>query len=413
MKKLLLLVFTLLLTIPSFAQEPAALGKKKFFKDLYEDFLKYGTIYGAGSISNSIQAAEPVFFVRTGEGGTLYDIPRVEDNTPDYPHDYRYGFGIRKLARFDYERKPRNYYDGTESQLVFSAPTSAVIGLEYQFHLERERWMGRDFQNHNIFIKHTGKYHILKIQSREVGKINLDYKSAEARFRLPIGKKFSISAGAIARGHDRPYGYNPIELWLNEMDMDDQGNMFPANPWFTLGYEYGYQDVFYTETSTNPATGEEEIRNDWYWINSNGDRVADSDLEFRDTYFTRLMNRYNQERWAELDPWIEVAPIVGFDFYHYKRNFWLHAYGNVILPYHHYVKGDEDYSYLHRNGWGMGGHNAQHMLGDGDQWTDYSAGISLGIKLTRHIGIFAEGEYAKMWDSNLYQTTFGINYTFR
>ena len=195
--------------------------------------------------------------------------------------------------------------------------------------------------------------------------------------------------------------------------MDDQGNMVPANPWFTLGYEYGYQDIFYTETSTNPATGEEEIRNDWYWINSNGDRVADSDLEFRDTYFTRLMNRYNQERWAELDPWIEVAPIVGFDFYHYKRNFWLHAYGNVILPYHHYVKGDEDYSYLHRNGWGMGGHNAQHMLDDGDQWTDYSAGISLGIKLTKHIGIFAEGEYAKMWDSNLYQTTFGINYTFK
>jgi len=29
MKKLLLLVFTLLLTTPSFAQEPAALGKKR------------------------------------------------------------------------------------------------------------------------------------------------------------------------------------------------------------------------------------------------------------------------------------------------------------------------------------------------------------------------------------------------
>jgi hypothetical protein len=40
--------------------------------------------------------------------------PVVEDNTPQYPFDYRYGIGIRKLARFDYERKPRNYYDGTE-----------------------------------------------------------------------------------------------------------------------------------------------------------------------------------------------------------------------------------------------------------------------------------------------------------
>jgi hypothetical protein len=54
-----------------------------------------------------------------------------------------------------------------------------------------------------------------------------------------------------------------------------------------------------------------------------------------------------------------------------------------------------------------------HAIGDGEQWTDYSAGISLGIKLTKHIGIFAEGEFAKMWDSELYQTTFGINYTFR
>jgi hypothetical protein len=48
-----------------------------------------------------------------------------------------------------------------------------------------------------------------------------------------------------------------------------------------------------------------------------------------------------------------------------------------------------------------------------EQWTDYSAGISLGIKLPNILGIFAEGEYAKMWDSKLYQTTFGLNYTFR
>lgn len=222
MKNLQLLIFAFLLSIPSFGQEEK---KDSFFKALYQDFIKYGTIYGAGSISNSIEAAEPVFFVRTGEGGDLYDIPRVEDNTPNYPFDYRYGFGIRKLARFDYERKPRNYYDGTESQLTFTAPTSAVKGLEYQIHFEKERWMGREFNNHNVFLKHTGKYHILKVQSREVQKINLNYKSAEARFRLPIGKKFSISAGAIARGHDRAYGYNPIEIWLNEMDMDDQGNM--------------------------------------------------------------------------------------------------------------------------------------------------------------------------------------------
>ena len=60
MKKLLLLVVLLLLfTSPSFGQEPAALGKDKFFKSIYKDFLKYGTVYGAGEISNSVEAAEP------------------------------------------------------------------------------------------------------------------------------------------------------------------------------------------------------------------------------------------------------------------------------------------------------------------------------------------------------------------
>ena len=143
-------------------------------------------------ISNSIEAAEPTYFLRTNQDGSIYSIPDVVDNTPIYPYDFRYGFGIRKLARFDYERKPKNFYDGTEEQLVFSAPTSAVTGLEYQFHFEKERWRGEDFTNHNFFLKHTGKYHIVKLQSREVGKINLKYNSAEVRARLPIGKKFSF-----------------------------------------------------------------------------------------------------------------------------------------------------------------------------------------------------------------------------
>ena len=34
---------------------------------------------------------------------------------------------------------------------------------------------GEDFTNYNYFVKHTGKYHIFKVQSREVGKINLKF----------------------------------------------------------------------------------------------------------------------------------------------------------------------------------------------------------------------------------------------
>ena len=280
MKKYLSTLVCIFLFTSSYAQ-----NKENFFKSFYKDFLKYGTIYGAGDISNSIEAAEPTYFVRTNPDGNLYDIPQVVDNTPDYAFDYRYGFGIRKLARFNYERKPKNFYDGTEEQLVFSAPSSAITGLEYQIHFEKERWRGEDFKNHRFFLKHTGKHHIVKVESREVGKINLNYQSAEARLRLPIGDKFSISAGAIYRTHDRAYGYNPVEIWLNEtqiaMDgdgnpiLDPEGNPYeyPVNPWYSLGFEYGYDDIYYTSEDEN---GNET--SDWYWVDPEGNRIADTDL---------------------------------------------------------------------------------------------------------------------------------------
>ena len=396
-KDYILLVLALLICFVSFGQEE----KPGFFKGLYKDFLQYGTLYGAGDARNSIEAKTPIYFVRTNPNGSIYSVPTVEDNTPNFPFDYRIGIGIRKLARFDYERKPRNYYDGTENQLAFSAPTSAFKGLEYQFHYEKERFRGENYDNHRYFIKHTGNYHIVKAEIREVGRINLNYQSAEVRARLPIGKKFSISAGAIVRTHVRPYGYNPIEIWLNETD----ANGYAVNPWYTLGFMYGYDDIFYT--------AEDELGNevsDWYWIDAQGNQVAGTDLQFRETVFTQLMNRYNRERWDELDPFAEIAPIVGFDFYHYKRNFWIHAYANWILPYHHYIAGDEDFSYLHRNNWGQGGISQDAQ---GEQWSDYSAGVNFGWKVGKSIGVFLEGEYAKMWDSKLFNSSVGINYTFK
>ena len=410
MRKYLSLYICILFTLPFFAQELTAQDKDKFFKALAKDFLKYGTVYIAGDASNSIEAEEKTYFVRTNSDGSLYSIPDVVDNTPSYPFDYRIGIGIRKLARFNYERKPKNFYDGTEEQLTYNAPSSALVGLEYQIHFENERWRGEDFKNHRLFVKHTGKYHIIKAESREVDKINLEYGSAEVRARLPIGKKFSISAGAIYRTHERAYGYNPIEIWLNETETyyDQNGNAFDGskNPWYTLGFEYGYTDHFTTYTDAN--TGQ-EIQ-DWIWKDAEGNIVAYTDLEFRENVFTELMNRFNRDAWELLDDFGEIAPIVGVDFYHYKRNFWVHAYANYILPYHTYLQGDQGVSYLNRNNWGKGGLMQDSKL---EQWSDYSAGLNLGWKVGKRFGVFIEGEYAKMWDSRLFNTTVGLNYSFK
>jgi hypothetical protein len=396
MKKILLLLLTFVLSFNIAGQEKE---KGKFFKDIYKELFKYSTIYVAGDMQNPKEEPKD-YFVRTNPDGGLYDVPVVVDGTSYYQFDYRYGFGIRKLARYDYEVKGKQYYDGTESNVGLSATNSPVKGLEYVFHWEKERERDELYENHRYFIKHSGKYHMVKVESRKQGKVDFNYQSAEVRAKLPIGKKFSLSAGVIYRTHERPYGYNPVEIWLNETN--EWGNA--VNPWYTLGFYYGYDD-HYTTTEYQGQT-----LNDWYWTDPDGEIVAHTDLEFRETVFTNLMSRYNNEIWSTIDAFGVVSPIVGFDWYHYKNNFWIHMYGSYLPPYHHYVQGDEDFSYLNRNNWGSGGlvEGAEY-----EQWEDYQAGLVFGWKLSKSIGVFFEGEYTKFWDSEIYNSSVGLNITLR
>ena len=394
MKKLVLVLFAAVIAVSVNAQE-----KKSLFKSIYEDIFKYSTIYVAGDIQNPKEEPKD-YFVRTNPSGNIYEPPVVVDGTDYYDFDYRYGFGIRKIARFDYEIKGKNYYDGTESNVGLAASNSPIKGLEYVFHTEKERSRDEVFKNHRYFLKHSGKYHMVKVESRKQGKVNFNYKSAEIRGKIPMGDKFSFNAGVIYRTHDRAYGYNPIEIWLNETDE----NGWPVNYWYQLGYNYGYTDQWVTIN----IDGEDVY--DYYWYDPQGNEVAYTDLQFRDTIFESLINRYNNEQWDLLDPFGVVSPVVGFDFYHYKNNFWLHAYGSYLLPYHKYVKGDEDFSYHNRNNWGLGG-----LIQDAEkeQWEDYQTGVQFGWKLNKNIGIFVEGEYTKFWDSRIYNSSVGLNITLR
>ena len=389
---------TLLLCVLTFNSVTA-----QFYKKFYDKILKQGTVYLTTNLSNSIEASNRKYVVANTRGNNFWDGLDLADNTEVFPFDYRIGFGIRKLARFDYERKPFNYYDGNEVQLAYAAPGSAVPSTwEYQFHVEKERWRGELFDNHRFFIKHTGNYHVFKVESREVGKINLKYQSAEIRRRFSVGKKFHVSAGAIVRTHERAYGYNPIELWLNETDEDG----YPINSWLSLAYNGGYYDYPYeADFDYHP----DENYWDYMWKDPEGTIVAYTDGQFLENVFPSLMNQYNREQWNLLDTFAEVAPVVGLDFYHYEKKFWLHAYGNLILPYHAYIRGDKEKSYLNRNNWVDG------QLLDGsrpEQWLDFSAGCNMGWNIKRHFGIFIESEYAKMWDSRLFNTMVGVNYKF-
>jgi hypothetical protein len=394
MKQILTVLFVAVFAVSANTQ-----NKKNIFKEIYKDLFQYSTIYVAGDIQNPKEQPKD-YFVRTNPSGNLYEPPVVVDGTDVYDFDYRYGFGIRKLARFDYEFKSSHYYDGTESNVGLAASNSPIKGLEYVVHIEKERSRDEIYKNHRYFLKHSGKYHMVKVESRKQGKVNFNYKSAEVRAKLPIGKKFSLNAGAIYRTHERPYGYNPIEIWLNETDE----NGWPINYWYQLGYNYGFTDQWVTID----IDGEEIY--DYYWYDPQGNVVAYTDLQFRDTVFENLINRYNNEQWDLLDPFGVLSPVVGFDFYHYKNNFWLHAYGSYLLPYHKYVKGDEDFSYLNRNNWGLGGLRQDSDL---EQWEDYQAGVVFGWKLSKSIGVFVEGEYTKFWDSKIYNSSVGLNITLK
>jgi len=33
--------------------------------------------------------------------------------------------------------------------------------------------------------------------------------------------------------------------------------------------------------------------------------------------------------------------------------------------------------------------------------------------MSKHFGVFVEGEYSKVWDSKLFNTSIGLNYTFK
>ena len=97
----------------------------------------------AGDIRNAYENSRKDYFVARPDDGDLYAIPRVIDVTEYYDFDYRIGFGIRKLTRFDYEVKPGNFWTGNQliekQGALSSQPTSAVKGFEYLFHWEKSR----------------------------------------------------------------------------------------------------------------------------------------------------------------------------------------------------------------------------------------------------------------------------------
>ena len=102
-----------------------------------DNFLKYSTFYGSVSLESPFTPKQK-FAVNTQEG-------TFEETTEEIEGSYNYSVGLRKLARFKYQSKKGNFYDGSENELSDVATLGAVSGWEYLLKWSKVRSFGEEF----------------------------------------------------------------------------------------------------------------------------------------------------------------------------------------------------------------------------------------------------------------------------
>ena len=354
MKKLIILF----LLISSLA---TAQGVKKLFK--------FSTFYVAVNGGTSLSDVD-VFSINNG----------LSTQTIETPYDYNITLGIRKIARFGYENKANTFYDGTESNYSDAATVGKVKGFEYLFETDIKRQEGVTYLDQHHFIRYSSdddcdgplcvNHATVKVEYLQDGFADVEYFEASERYRYKLNKKLSFNIGASQRLAE-PYGYEPLAEW-----MLDNGN---------LHYTYLALQEGYTVNFTDP--------NNIEYLDPSGNVVANSTEVWEEIVIPQVIADYSERKINELEKTIQHSMVIGFDYYHYTKKRWLHAWGN-LMPYH-YDDGGE-YSY--------------HKYNDGEQWYDYSYGLIYGIKINKQLGYFVEGKYNKYWNREWYDFKFGINY---
>ena len=324
-------------------------------QDFLKKTFKFSTFYVAANGGTSISDVD-IFSVTDG----------LQTQTIKTPFDYNFTFGVRKIARFGYENRANTFYDGTESSFSDAATIGKVKGFEFLFEADIKRQEGVDYLDQNHFLRYVAPKWIFKTEYLQDGFADIEYFEASQRYRHQINKKLSLNAGVLERFAE-PYGYDPLEAWT----------LATGDIHYTyLAIQEGYNIDVYNSIYTDP----------------NGEVVATNVEVWEAVAIPSMLSDYVARKKDELPVQWNYSLVLGFDYYHYTKNFWLHGWGN-LLPYH-YDLGNE-YSY----------HNYV-----GDQWYDYSGGLIFGYKINKNLGIFAEGKYNKYWNREWYDFKCGVNY---
>ena len=348
MKKILLIF--LLVPCLSFGQTLKETVKKTF---------KFSTFYAAVNGGNSLSDVN-TFTVNTGQ---------LVSGVTKTPFDYSINLGVRKIARFQYENRANVFYNGTENTYSDAANIGKIKGFEFLFEGDLRRVQGKNYVDQHHFLRYVADDWIAKVEYLQDGFADIKFFEASQRYRYNVSNKFSVNVGAAQRLAE-PYGYDPLAEWLL-----NNGNIHYTYLAIQEGYTVDFSDP-------NMIT----------YSNPSGDIVATNTEVWEALIIPDVLANYDERKRNEQGYKMEYSMVLGFDYYHYSKEFWIHTWGNV-MPYH--VNTNNEYSY----------HNYQ-----GGQWVDYSGGLILGHKFNKHLGVFAEGKYNKYWNRKWHNFSVGVNY---
>tara|TARA_R100000541_G_scaffold41311_3_gene48774 strand:- start:27484 stop:28545 length:1062 start_codon:yes stop_codon:yes gene_type:complete len=350
MKKILVLLLVVLVGCAAPKKCCGQIDLKKTFK--------FATFYGAINGGNSVSDLD-VYSVTNG----------LTTTTIETPFDYSMTLGLRKIARLGYENRADVFYDGTENSYSDAATIGKVKGFEFLFEVDWKRQQGQSFLNQHHFLRYVADDWIAKVEYLEDGFADIRYFEASERYRYNVGSKLSFNIGAAQRLSE-PYGYNPLEEWLL-----DNGNLH----YTFLAIQEGYSVEF---------DGQGGVE----YLDPSGNSVATSSEIWEGVVIPKMLADYTERKRDGQDNTLQHSLVIGFDFYHYTKTFWLHSWGN-LLPFHY--NDNSQFSYHKYNG---------------GQWFDYSGGLIFGHKFNKSLGIFLEGKYNKYWNRNWHDFSVGVNY---
>jgi len=322
-----------------------------------KNIFKYSTMYAAVNGGTSL-GDDQIWSVTSGA---------LEEQTIETPFDYTFSVGIRKIKRFGYENRANTFYNGTENSYSDAATIGRIDGFEYLFEADFVRRLGINYTNQHHFVRYVADKWVSKVEYLQDGFADIEYFEASERFRLKIGEagKLSVNVGAVQRLAE-PYGFDPLADWVL-----DNG---------TLHYTYLALQEGYNITL------------DGQYSAPNGEVVATSQEVWEEVVVPQVIDDYVEDQRNSLSNTVEYSAVLGFDYYHFTKDFWFHSWGN-IMPYH--IDTDNKYSY--------------HKFNNG-QWLDYSAGLIFGYRFNKSLGVFIEGRYNKYWNRQWHNFSVGLNY---